>query len=157
MCCIHRVIILNRGSMFAFQWREFSPPSSSAHNSSHRQKRDRRHCNYILLPQPPPFRSLARHAHSIHYYGSVVAFSNSRFTRAKCWHLFIYFFFLYLLTHIIKKLWKNVTISVNEENSISMQILVSLTAKYGLKIIWNCNNQNTWVYITKATNTTNNI
>ena len=27
----HRVIILNRGSMFAFQWREFSPPLSSAH------------------------------------------------------------------------------------------------------------------------------
>ena len=28
---MHRVIILNRGSMFAFQWREFSPPLSSAH------------------------------------------------------------------------------------------------------------------------------
>ena len=27
----HRVIILNRGSMFAFQWREFSPPLSSTH------------------------------------------------------------------------------------------------------------------------------
>ena len=27
----HRVIILNRGSMFAFQSREFSPPLSSAH------------------------------------------------------------------------------------------------------------------------------
>ena len=27
----HRVIILNRGSMFACQWREFSPPLSSAH------------------------------------------------------------------------------------------------------------------------------
>ena len=27
----HRVIILNRGNMFAFQWREFSPPLSSAH------------------------------------------------------------------------------------------------------------------------------
>ena len=27
----HRVIILNRGSMFAFQWREFSPSLSSAH------------------------------------------------------------------------------------------------------------------------------
>ena len=27
----HRVILLNRGSMFAFQWREFSPPLSSAH------------------------------------------------------------------------------------------------------------------------------
>ena len=26
-----RVIILNRGSMLAFQWREFSPPLSSAH------------------------------------------------------------------------------------------------------------------------------
>ena len=29
--CVHRVIILNRGSMFAFQWREFFPPLSSAH------------------------------------------------------------------------------------------------------------------------------
>ena len=28
---IHRVIILNRRSMFAFQWREFPPPLSSAH------------------------------------------------------------------------------------------------------------------------------
>ena len=27
----HRVIILNRGSMFAFQWKEFSNPLSSAH------------------------------------------------------------------------------------------------------------------------------
>ena len=31
MYIYHRVIILNRGSMFAFQWREFSPPLSSAH------------------------------------------------------------------------------------------------------------------------------
>ena len=39
----HRVIILNRGTMFAFQWREFSPPLSSAHRllqCYHRQKRD---------------------------------------------------------------------------------------------------------------------
>ena len=28
----HRVIILNRGSMFAFQGREFSSPLSSAHS-----------------------------------------------------------------------------------------------------------------------------
>ena len=28
----HRVIILNRGSTFGFQWREFSPPLSSAHS-----------------------------------------------------------------------------------------------------------------------------
>ena len=27
----HRVIILNRGSMFTFQWKEFSPPLNSAH------------------------------------------------------------------------------------------------------------------------------
>ena len=47
-CLMHRVIILNRGSMFAFQWRE---------DFSHRQKRDRRRCNswgtqntYFSLP-----------------------------------------------------------------------------------------------------------
>ena len=33
---IHRVVILNRGRMFAFQWRIFSPPT----DSSDRQKRD---------------------------------------------------------------------------------------------------------------------
>ena len=31
LCVVHRVIILIRGSMFFFQWREFSPPLSSAH------------------------------------------------------------------------------------------------------------------------------
>ena len=53
----HRVIILNRGSMFAFQWREFSPPLSSAHillMGYHRQKRDRRNCNSRRIPPQPP-------------------------------------------------------------------------------------------------------
>ena len=31
LLCWHHRVILNRGSMFAFQWREFSPPLSSAH------------------------------------------------------------------------------------------------------------------------------
>ena len=50
----HRIIILNRGSMFTFQWREFSPPLSSAHKllqCYHRQKRDRRRCNSISAPR----------------------------------------------------------------------------------------------------------
>ena len=38
---IHRVIILNRGSMFDFQWREFFPPLSSAHRLLPHKKRDR--------------------------------------------------------------------------------------------------------------------
>ena len=46
----HRVIILNRGSMFTFQWRESSPPL----NSAHRQKRDRRRCNSRGIPPQPP-------------------------------------------------------------------------------------------------------
>ena len=54
----HRVIILNRRSMFAFQGREFSPPLSSAHRllqCYYRQKRDRRRCNSRgIPPQPPP-------------------------------------------------------------------------------------------------------
>ena len=58
-----RVIILNRASMFAFQWREFSPPLNSAHRllqSYHRQKRDRRRCNSRGIPlSPPPIGSLA--------------------------------------------------------------------------------------------------
>ena len=44
--------------MFAFQWRELSPPLSSAHRllqCYHRQKRDRRRCNSRgIPPQPPP-------------------------------------------------------------------------------------------------------
>ena len=32
---MYRVIILNRGSMFDFQWSEFSPPLSSAHRLFH--------------------------------------------------------------------------------------------------------------------------
>ena len=53
----HRDIILNRGSMFAFHWREFSPPLSSAHRllqCYHRQKRDRRRCNSRGIPPQPP-------------------------------------------------------------------------------------------------------
>ena len=74
----HRVIILNRGSIFAFQWREFSPPLSSAHRlfqCYHRQKRDRRRCNSRgIPPQPPTFRVISpwernlewRHAVTLH-------------------------------------------------------------------------------------------
>ena len=63
VCQFHRVIILNRGSMFAFQWREFSLPLSSAHRllqCYHRQKRDRTRCNSrgtALIP--PQLGSLA--------------------------------------------------------------------------------------------------
>ena len=59
----HRVIILNRGSVFAFQWREFSPLLCSSHRllqCYHRQKRDRKRCNSrVILPQPPPLGPLA--------------------------------------------------------------------------------------------------
>ena len=57
----HRVIILNRGSMFAFQWREFSPPLSSAHwllQCYNRQKRDRRRYNSQGIP-PQPHTTMA--------------------------------------------------------------------------------------------------
>ena len=52
----HRVIILNRGSMFAFQWKEFYTQLSSAHRllqCYHRQKRDRRRCNSRRIPHSP--------------------------------------------------------------------------------------------------------
>ena len=45
---LHRVIILNRGIIFAFQWREFSPLLSSAHRLLNRQKIDRRRCNILV-------------------------------------------------------------------------------------------------------------
>ena len=54
----HRVIILNRGSMFAFQRRKFSPPLSFAHRifqCYYWQKRDKRRCSSRgIPPQPPP-------------------------------------------------------------------------------------------------------
>ena len=69
--CDHRVIILNRGSMFAFQWREFSPPLSSAHRllqGYHRQKRDRRCCNFRGIPsQPPATREISQWARSLEW------------------------------------------------------------------------------------------
>ena len=48
--------------MFAFQWKEFSPPLSSAHRLSYRQKRDTKSCNsrgtqntyFSLATNPPP-------------------------------------------------------------------------------------------------------
>ena len=68
--CNHRVIILNRGSMFAFQWREFSPPLSSAH----RRKTDRRRCNsqgtqntYFSLSHPPTTRANSQWARSLEW------------------------------------------------------------------------------------------
>ena len=63
-CHDHRVIILNRGSMFAFKWREFSPPLSSAH----RQKRDRKHCNSRgIPPQPPATNVISQWAHRVEW------------------------------------------------------------------------------------------
>ena len=83
----HRVIILNRGSMFAFQWREFSPPLSSAHRLLrwyHRQKRDRRRCNSQgIPPQPPATRAISqwacslewRHAVTLHILVGIICIS----------------------------------------------------------------------------------
>ena len=54
--------MISRGSMFAFQWRDFSSPLNSAHRLLHRQERDRRRCNsrgtqntyFSLTPQLGP-------------------------------------------------------------------------------------------------------
>ena len=77
----HRVIILNRGSMFAFQWREFSPPSSSAHRflqCYHRQKRDRRRCNSRgIPPQPPATRVISQWASSHEWRHAVTYVAHS--------------------------------------------------------------------------------
>ena len=63
-----RVIILNRGSMFAFQWRKFSPPLSPAH----RQKRDMRRCNSRgIPPQPPATRVISQWARSPAWHHAV--------------------------------------------------------------------------------------
>ena len=71
----HRVIILNRGSMFAFQWREFSPPLSSAHRllqCYHKQKRDRRRCNSQGIPPQPLFtRAISQWARSLEWRHAV--------------------------------------------------------------------------------------
>ena len=71
----HRVIILNSGSIFAFQWREFSPPLSSAHwllQCYHRQKRDRRRCNSRgIPPQPPATRAISQWARSLEWRHAV--------------------------------------------------------------------------------------
>ena len=57
---------LNRDSMFAFQWREFSLLLSSTHRllqCYHSQKRDRRRCNsWGILPQPHAFRVISQWA-----------------------------------------------------------------------------------------------
>ena len=81
LCSYHRVIMLNRGSMLAFQWRKFSPPLSSAHKLLKNTKEvDRRRCNsrgtqntYFSLSSPtsPPPPQLARslewrHALTLH-------------------------------------------------------------------------------------------
>ena len=74
----HRVIILNRGSMFAFQWREFSPPLSSAHRLLTWQKRDRRRCNsretqntYFFLTPPLLTRATTQWARSLEWRQAV--------------------------------------------------------------------------------------
>ena len=67
----HRVIILNIGSLFALQWREFSPALSCAHRllqCYHRQKRDRRRCNYRRIPpQPPATKFICQWASSLEW------------------------------------------------------------------------------------------
>ena len=72
----HRVIILNRGSMFAFQWREFSPLLSSAHRllqCYHRQQRDRRRCNSRGIPlQPPTTMVISQWARSLEWRQAVM-------------------------------------------------------------------------------------
>ena len=71
----HRVIILNRESMFAFQWREFSPPLSSAHRllqCYHRQKRDRRRYNSLgIPPHPPAAKAISQWARSLEWRHAV--------------------------------------------------------------------------------------
>ena len=79
--CVHRVIILNRGSMFAFPWREFSPPLSSAEKDcSHRRKRDRKRCNYrgtqntyfsLSAPPPPQTRPISQWTRSLNWRHAV--------------------------------------------------------------------------------------
>ena len=68
---MHRVIILNRGSIFASQWREFSQLLSSAHRllqCYHRQKRDRRRCiSRGIPPQPPATRVICQWASSLEW------------------------------------------------------------------------------------------
>ena len=69
-------IILNRGSMFAFQWREFSPPLSSFHrllHCYHRQKRDRRRCNNSrgIPPQQPATRAISQWARNLEWRHAV--------------------------------------------------------------------------------------
>ena len=63
ICRAHRVIILNRGSMFAFQWREFSTPLSSAPQTPPIYKREigeatipweRKIHTSSSAPPPPP-------------------------------------------------------------------------------------------------------
>ena len=65
----HRVIILNGGRMFAFEWREFSLLLSFAHRllpCYHRQKRYRRRCNSRAIPpQPLATRVIGQWAHSL--------------------------------------------------------------------------------------------
>ena len=61
--------------MFAFQWREFSPPLSSAHRllqCYHRQKRDRRRCNSrVIPPQPLASRVITQWASSLEWRHAV--------------------------------------------------------------------------------------
>ena len=61
--------------MFAFQWREFSPPLSSAHRllqCYHKQKRDRRRCSsWGIPPQPPATRVFSQWASSLEWRHAV--------------------------------------------------------------------------------------
>ena len=75
LCADHRVIILNRGSMFAFQWREFSPPLSSTHTllqCYHRQKRNcKRYNSRGIPPQHPASRVISQWANSLEWRHTV--------------------------------------------------------------------------------------
>ena len=79
--------------MFAFQWKEFSSPLSSAHRllqCYHRPKRYRRRCNSRGIPnQPPATRAISQWARILEWRHAVsVAHSGRNF-------FFISFFLFY--------------------------------------------------------------
>ena len=91
---IHSVIILNRGSMFAFQWREFSPPLSSAPQNPPIDKREIRdaaipggNAEYIRLPQPKT-RAISQWARSLEWRHVVTL-------HILVWKIYISFFIFY--------------------------------------------------------------
>ena len=67
----HRVIILNRGSMFAFQWREFSPALSSAHRVLHCYHSQWEIGDAAILPQLPATRAISQWASNLEWRHAV--------------------------------------------------------------------------------------